>query len=361
MSLHLNYWQHLEDTRSPNGHALNVFYDQNSRYPIIVLTTAGEIFRYSICDKKWIEYYYHDSINLVSSLFKNPKTGYIIDTLLNNKKNAILFVFIYANKDEGYMNKDKLCIAELKLNKQNEYWKNRVVKIIHESFLGEVDGTGSCPIIIKDRFHLIGGYINKKHALLNKDGQKFKTLHNVYNETIKINYARLVKAGNFVLSFGGSEKYKWEIIDYIHQYDIGKNKWKRLKITMPKLMTRFGCVTIMNDKYIVFFGGHYHAESYDDIYIYSVENKMFRLSNVKYPQRGECHVVAVNDKLKEELSVYGFVRYQWKILPLHQQLFPPKYLIHIIRKYYHIEYIHLFHKNGHWRIDIFDLIWFNIF
>ena len=339
MSLCLNYWQHLEDFRSLNGHVINVFYDQNSTYPIIVLTNIGEIFRYSISEEEWIQYYYHhDSIS--------PFNNIIIDTFLDNRKNAIMFVFVYENTSSLY-------VAELKLNQQNEYWKNRVIKIIHESCCWILDGC--CPIIIKDRFHFIGGRLNKTHALLNVN-QKFETLHNVYNETIKINYARLVKAGNFVLSFGGSEKYKWEIIDYIHQYDIGKNKWKRLKITMPKLMTRFGCVTIMNDKYIVFFGGGYHKESYDDIYIYSVENKMFRLSNVKYPQRGECHVVAVNDKLKEELSVYGFVRYQWKILPLHQQLFPPKYIIHIIRKYYHIEYIHLFHKNGHWRIDIFDLI-----
>ena len=336
----------------------NIFYDHNSIYPIIILTETGEIFRYSISDKKWIEYYYDDSTDLISTLFDKSK-GLIVHTLLNNKKDSMLFVFrkwtscIFEGGRKFFMRLDKLCIAELKLNEHNH--NNRKIKVIHE-YNDLYKLNGSCPIIIKDRFHLIGGYQSKKHALLNTDTQKFDTLHNVYNEKVTINNSRLVKSGNFLFSFGGSTRNPFKTLDYIHKYDIIKNKWKRLKITMPKPMTRFGCVTIMNDKYILFFGGGHQSKSYDDIYIYSVENNLFTLSNIKYPQRGKCHVISVNNKQKEELTVYGFVRYQWKKIFSNQQSIPPRYLIHIMRKYFHIEYIHLFHQNGHWRIDIFDIL-----
>ena len=346
MSLKLNYWQHLVDMRS-KGRALNVFYDENSTYSIIVVTTTGEIFRYSTSQKKWIQYHYHyhDSYHF-ASLFKEPN---LVHTLINDRKDAILFLFI------AKVISNNLCIAELKLNEDD--LNKREMKIIYESNdRNWYPLDGSCPIIMQDRIHLIGGHINKKHSSWNRHKQKFDTLHFVYNERIKINYAQLVKVGNFVLSFGGSEKASWQSLDDIHQYDIINNKWKRLKITMPKPLSHHACAAIMNGKYVLLFGGICRAESYDDIYLYSVQDKMFRLLNVKYPQRGQCYVVSVHDRLKEELSVYGFVRYQWRTLPLHQQLFPPRYIIHIMRKYYHIEYIHLFHKNGHWTIDIFDLI-----
>ena len=68
--------------------------------------------------------------------------------------------------------------------------------------------------------------------------------------------------------------------------------------------------------------------------------------------------IAVNDKKKDELSVHGFVRYQWHELQINEQLFPPRYLIQIMRRYYHNEYVHLFHvhQDTHWKINVFDIL-----
>ena len=319
-------WIELQNRPSPyNSGIANVLYHKNHSKFLIVITEIGDIFRYSP-DNKWKKSYH-------AQLYLGR-----METVMNWETNQI----ITYNRTE---------ISAMRFNEEGDKIEWRNIK------QGNFDIPGSSVVVIRDKLHIIGGYLNIKHLAIELNEETNKGGHilheNVVNKEIVVNYAKCVRAGNYVLIFGG---FYEEWLDSIHQYSISDNSWKRLKVTMPKPMRDFGVTSIMDGRYVLLFGGRTENEDFEHIYIYSVHDETFRLSKVVSPKKGKCHVIAVNDKEKEELSVHGFVRYQWRYLQINEQLFLPKYLVQIIRRYYHQEFIHLVSIYGHWKIDVFDII-----
>ena len=329
----------------PKGSISNVLYHKNHPKPLIVITTRGNVLKYSLRDNSW-EIYYSD-ITRHSKYHSDDSRKTVID----NKTNQIMCIH------GRYFRKS---LVKLDLNEDHEKaaWNTIIKKI-------KFGTTGSSLVMIKGELHIIGGTQNRKHLKWNENTKEFVILHdNVANRNhqtdILIHYSELVVLENHVIAFGAYDDP--DCLDYIHEYDIINNSWKRLTITMPAQgMEYFGCATIMDGQYVLLFGGKASNELQNKIYIYSVKEKSFRESKVRCPKKGTCHAVAVRDKKEEELSVYGYVRYQWGDLQINQQLFPPRYLIQIMRRYYHVEYIHLFHSSwnvnlGHWKINVLDVI-----
>ena len=322
-------------------------YDKNQQN-IIAITSHGSILRYSLRENKWEEYSTESKLQKATS----PSN---FRTAINAEANQILCM----------TGGDNASLISLKLNKDKS---KPTMSVMVESSYGT---GGSSAILIEDQLHIIGGWVNKSHLRWNNETKQFDVLHkNVMDikRGIFINVSTLLKVGNRVLSFGGY--HDRQFLDCMMEYDIIKNAWKRLKITMPRTMTSFGCVSVMNEKYILLFGGedgvyNYNHKKFDDVYIYSVGDRTFTKSGIKCPKAGaEFNAVTVNDKEKEELAVYGYIRYQWRTSQINEQLFPPRYLIQIMRRYYHVEYVHLFHSevgvldrdNTDWKIDIFDVL-----
>ena len=321
------------------GYISKVYHHKN-QHSLIAVPDRGDVVRYSIPSNKWENYY----SELKEVILSSP--SYIVESAINFKTNEILFVY-------GPRMELNASLATLKLNKHKT---KTDMKVINKSDHATV---GSSVIVIKNELHLIGG-MNRSHLRWNKETNQFEILHlNVVSESnIFVNGSRLVGVGNRVISFGGHWS-GW--LNCMMEYDIIKDVWKRLKITMPKAMTDFGCTAAMNDRYILLFGGiDGMGFKFDDIYVYSVWDESFRKSRIKCPKRGKFHAVAVNDKEREELCVHGYVRHQWHQSEINEQLFPPRYLIQIMRRYYHKEYIHLFQSGGsgnsHWKKDVFDIL-----
>ena len=144
-----------------------------------------------------------------------------------------------------------------------------------------------------------------------------------------------------------------------------------LDVTMSGSFAGFGCISILNGKYVLLFGGSSYNDQkvkidyYDDILIYSVKTKTFIKSRVKCPEKAEFEVVKMNDSKKDEVVVTGFVRNTWNEFKISTHLFPPHYLIKIMHKYYLNQYVHLFHIDSyspvreeckHWKMSLIDII-----
>ena len=326
------------------GWITNVYHHKNQN-ALIAATDRGQVFRYSLRKDKWDKYH--------SGLKNGPSSSiavFPVETAMNYKTNEIFFIY-------NRYQQQNTSIATLKLN--NDKTKNHI-KSLGESNYGISQTIGSSAIVIKNDLHLIGG-LNGNHLKWNKNTNQFDSLHEnvASNINIHVNASKLVKVGDRIISFGGY--HDRQFLDCMMEYDIIKDAWKRLKIEMPRAMRDFGCTSAVNDRYILLFGGrHTNGIELDDIYIYSVLDGAFRKSRVKCPRKGKCHAIAVNGTGKDELSVYGYVRYQWKKSEINEQLFPPRYLIDVIKRYYQKEYIHLFRSgfagNHHWRKEVFDIM-----
>lgn len=145
-------------------------------------------------------------------------------------------------------------------------------------------------------------------------------------------------------------------LDIIHEYDINNNKWTKLIHKLPTALSGSGCTSILNGQYVILFGGCNHGNK-DDIFIYCVRNGTFKESNIKCPKQGHHQAFAINDRKKDNLITFGFVRMCWRECDIDHHLFPPQYLIKIICRYYWNEWIHLFkmYQGNHYKIDVFDL------
>ena len=68
--------------------------------------------------------------------------------------------------------------------------------------------------------------------------------------------------------------------------------------------------------------------------------------------------ITIQNKNRDTLTTFGFVRRKWKESKISDHLFPPHYLISIICGYYLIQFVHLFNAaNGeHYKINVFDII-----
>ena len=149
------------------------------------------------------------------------------------------------------------------------------------------------------------------------------------------------------------------LFDHVHQYNINSNKWSKLQSKMPKKLEFIVSTSVLNGQFVLIFGGsECDGTRQDDIYIYSVNDESFKLSNVKCPESGHYQAMSIKDKQKDNVTTFGFIRSEWSKCMMSDHLFPPQYLIQIICGYYAEEFVHLFniHSSKHYKMDVFYII-----
>ena len=254
--------------------------------------------------------------------------------------------------------KKSLAILKIAENDENNKWiiKDRMSNKIADGVEG---------IVINNKYHLIGGIRYYQHLKYNEERQNIEVVHKMINNIKCIRYHRLVRIKNNVFMFGGVNGFDGKHFDTINQYNASKNEWITLPQKMPNALYSFGCTKILDEKYVVLLGGYIayitDTEQYggsDDIWIYSVYDGTFRKSNTKCPLKATFrYAFTINNRKRDEIITFGYVRDKWRECNINNHLFPPQYLIKIMHKYYHNEWIHLFGCFGqHWNIDVFDII-----
>eukprot|EP01084_Bolivina_argentea_P101848 182532_1 len=101
------------------------------------------------------------------------------------------------------------------------------------------------------------------------------------------------------------------------------------------------CTMAINNKYVLLFGGCDNGIYYDDIYIYSIKYKTITKSKMKCPSGSTFAAIAVNDNIKDEKLVFGYIRNQWITCNISDNYFLPYDLQKIIHSYYLNECVYL--------------------
>ena len=254
-----------------------------------------------------------------------------------------------AYSTQSLLPRDRISIVKVSINSGEQ----------NEDELANFNTVGTRPqsLMINNEFHIIGGSYNNRHLKYNEETKQLEVLHYFVDGDIWRH--RLVRIKQKLLLFGGSNWNDSKCTDAVHQYDISNNKWTKLNVKLPAPSCDFGCAPILNGRCVALFGGfNGHALMWmDDIWIYSIDKKLFRRSNIKCPNEvAEYQAITIKDKLKNELAVFGFVRNEWNVLQINERLFPPRYLLNIVQKYYLNEVIHLFAGGLHYAIDVFDIV-----
>ena len=218
-------------------------------------------------------------------------------------------------------------------------------------------------IVINNEFHVVGGSENTKHLEWNNCSKTMDTMQDLENMGLNpIGHHRLIQVQDKVLMLGGYDYNMRRAADKICEYDIKNDRWKVLGFILPEKLYGFGCVSVLDDQFIVLLGGKSALSiEDDDIWIYCVGSERFTKSKVKCLISGECHACVIGDEYKDQMMVFGYIRRQWSSSQIDDHLFPPEHLIKIMGQYYMNQEIHLYHYGGsaqgnHWKIDVFDIL-----
>ena len=332
-------WKLLTNIPITNHADFVVLYD-NICYSLFAIKNKIGLLKYSFNTDSWTKYQIKTSLN--KSLFKCLSDC----AAAINCKTKTIYLF---NKPYS--------IIKLQIMNNNE---TKMEEIIIKTPQIKIPFVGSNAINIKDECHIIGGYQNhNKHIKYNTKTQKCQIIHD-FKSPFDLNVIylhKLIKIQNKLLIFGGFDGKN--CLDTVYQYDMITNKWNKLNCKIPKPLCSFGCTAILNGQYVLLIGGYDDGFGYqDNIYFYCVRDQKFKKSTIKCPDIGQYQAITVNDKKKDTLTTFGFVRCKWKECKISDHLFPPQYLITIICGYYLNEFVHLFNiGNGkHYRINVFDII-----
>ncbi len=301
----------------------------NANNYIVIDSSNGKwnICKYNIGNDKW------NKNKLVKDI-KHQKT-YDYTSILNTKT-QILFVV-----SEHY-------ITQIQLNNGN------IITYTHNHTTNSISAI-SQSIIVNNSLFIVGGHDNNSILKWNPKNNSFVKFSDTYN---KINFGdfTMIENNNNLLLFGGVDYTNDKCVDYILKFNINNKKWTKL-CTLPKTMSSTCCTTAINKKYILLFGGWNEFEDFaysDTIYIYSLKYNRIQESFIKCPSKGIFSVITINNKIKDEKIVFGYIRKKWKI----KNNFMPFYLLKLIHSYYLNEYVLLLDKKTkkHYKMDTLKIV-----
>ena len=231
-----------------------------------------------------------------------------------------------------------------------------------------ISNQGACGIIMNNQLHLFGGKFGIHHSY-DPNSKQYKNIEDL--NVPFVSNANFHASQSFIKSSDGLKIYLFHVIYaqdpadggvMMLKYLIGNKNWEDTSIFLPEALTGFGAVSVKNDKFIIVFAGVRDAdkqerENMNDIFVINVESKKLVKCKIKCPTKGSVRVAVGNDKFKQELITYGFVRNLWKNKQFNDNMkFPPFYLINLIVSYDQQEEVYLFWRYFGWRMSIDDLL-----
>eukprot|EP01084_Bolivina_argentea_P139952 246150_1 len=224
-------------------------------------------------------------------------------------------------------------------------------------------GYGHKIIFAHQQLHLIGGRWNDKHFIFNSKQKRFEILHTFEQFSEGMSGFGLVHCPSKqrILLIGGCNETinNDECLDEIYSYSTVNHTWTQLNIKLPEKICNFGCSVACNGEYVIILGGITDTDFSKNIYVIDMRNIKIMKSKVVCPVSKGFDSVIINDEIKRELIVFGYVRKCWKNEKMISMLFPPQYIIKMIQLWYLNEYVHLFQyasAKNHWKILVDDII-----
>eukprot|EP01084_Bolivina_argentea_P035971 66579_1 len=214
-------------------------------------------------------------------------------------------------------------------------------------------------VILNNELFVIGGTWSHSISKWNKRTKKLTPVSIIYHKK-RLSLFGLIcdNRTNSILIFGGWDNISqshWggvnhKKVDCILRYDASTNQCNKLPISLPETVTHPFCLKAINDTSVIIFD--------DDIYIYSIKRQTITKSKIKCPSANRFSGFIVNDKIKNDKIVLGFVRNTWNNCKIDDHFFPPFYLLKIIHSYYLNEWVFLLDKKTrkHYKMNTLDIV-----
>ncbi len=123
----------------------------------------------------------------------------------------------------------------------------------------------------------------------------------------------------------------------------------------------------MQNIYILIFGGVYNPNPISSlnvkisqaIYVYDLKKNKLTKSSFICPKASRYMGIVMYTPKQNELTVFGYMRYQWVNHEMSNDRFPPHYLLNIIGGYFNEQYAYILDMQNEtqYKINVFDIIY----
>eukprot|EP01084_Bolivina_argentea_P086276 155942_1 len=204
----------------------------------------------------------------------------------------------------------------------------------------------------------LGDICSKSILKWNPITKTFTKFNDMYNNTNISHFGAIKNSKNdCFLLFGGVFWPNRTTSTDILELNVKTKQWNKLPISLPNQINEICCAIAINNRYVFLFGGYMYWRPCNYIYIYCLKDKTITPSKIKCPISGIFSAITVNNKIKDEKLVWGYVRKQWVNCKIDDHQFPPTYLMKLMHSYYLNEFIYLLDKlsKKHYKINSLDI------
>ena len=294
-------------------------------------TSHNGMYKFNLYEKKWMQ-----SISYPKGITR----GYNVAAYDQDTNHVYILVTIFNPKPCKFLSKINI--------------KTGKTRILHHNIETGLEASGIC---INNQLHIIGGDLNNKHYVYIPKQQKFDILHEFdeYRQGFSSHKLIHLKSKNILLLMGGYDDASGmgKALDTVYKYDIPKQKWMKLEISVPSRLYRYGYAVSMNEEYICLFGGC-TPSSTNSIYVLNIKQMIFYKSNINCPKcLYEVCGITVIDREKNEYLVIGYLKQICKLFAIEL----PMDIMKEMELWYGEEYVHIIAEKGdHWRIKLHDIL-----
>eukprot|EP01084_Bolivina_argentea_P077098 139785_1 len=265
-----------------------------------------------------INYSFHNSkINCIYKYNTDTDKWSKIDGC-NDIQNIPQFTAALDTKKQMLFLSHNLNITQIQLNNGN-------IETIQTNSPNTTTCINDPTIVINNSLFMIGGYQNYSILKLDSESKSWVEFSDHGGEIEEIHDFAMTynHKNNCILLFGGFDWDCEEYVDFILEFNLQTKQWNKLPVALPRKMDSMCCTMAINNKYVLLFGGKDDGGYYcNNIYIYSIKNKTIKESKIRCPSKGLFSCVTVNDNIKDEKIVFGYVRNQWKTYNINDNYFP---------------------------------------
>lgn len=340
-------WKSLQSIPM-SKYPFRIAFNDKTQVLYVIYNDKG-IMKYSVLNDTWMKYQMCNHYDIYNQFFRCVMEPTLIDS-----NNTLYMLNTFGVQSIASINlNSNFCVPECP-----KKWRIKNIPELMNHNNVHIFPDIPKAVIIYNKIHFVS---DCKHLMYDPNTFDIFTLNN----NIGINYcSNLLKLKDKLIAFGAYDGHGNFSNDLI-EYDIYYNKWSIRYNFIPTFINAHIAVTILNDQFIILFGGYHKSITNDASIWYCTFSNMthFTESIVKCPgDSSRAFVFTFHDAKYDELIVFSFIKVEWNESAISKDLFPPNYIVKLMQKYYMNQWIHFIdldpfgNKGLHWKIDVFDIL-----
>eukprot|EP01083_Nonionella_stella_P217723 781471_1 len=214
----------------------------------------------------------------------------------------------------------------------------------------------------ESQLHIICEYVGHPlHFIFDTATETFDKGHELhgYPESGELFYIatkrQLLLIEEYNVCYYGLVSKIWRKMSVIPEYI---RCWNAVSLTVDERYAIFVKYTGSQTQWDSIMDEYTDSDAFTKIAVMDLHTSKSNLCNIHGPVAltSEPTLFIVGDEMREGLIVFGYMRRCWNEYDIGLDIFPPQYIVNLIKVWFVQDYVHFLHEKDHWRIPVDDIL-----